>query len=227
MASINQLKGMWIGTESLSTTARVYQPWKGDWRAHVLSSTCPSNAATPKLLNAEEGVATFDYALKHSWAGNNEAEERLRESVRCVRNVGTYTVGNTAYDITNAPYSQLPDNFYTYEKNVDPEHPTDDNYATYTVLFRRLDPRSLREFTDKELPFHDEKSANNHVYLELHVQSRASRATETPDYSDANFPLLPKRVWIWARSTSRSPATVTTSIARPGTAFPTRRNWPS
>ena len=184
MASINQLKGMWVGNESLSTTARVYQPWKGDWRAHVLSSTCPSSAATPKVLNAEEGVATFNYALKHDWAGNNAAEERLRESVRCVRNVGTYTVGSVVYDITNAPYARIPDQYYTMEENVDPEHPTDHNYSTYTIQFRRLDPRSLREYTDKELPFHDEKSSNNRVYLELHTQSRASRATETPDYLD-------------------------------------------
>ena len=183
MASINQLKGMWVGNESLSTTARVYQPWKGDWRAHVLSSTCPDNASKPKVLNAEEGVATFDYALKQSWAGNNEAEERLRESVRCVRNVGTYTVGSTTYDISNAPLSQIPDQFFTFEENVDPGHPSDKNYSTYTIQFNRLDPRSLREYTDQELPFHDEKSSNNRVYLELHIQSRMSRA-ETPDYAD-------------------------------------------
>ncbi len=184
MASINQLKGMWVGNESLSTTARVYQPWGTDWRAHVISSTCPSDASTPKVLNAEEGVATFDYALKHSWAGNNAAEERLRESVRCVRNVGTYTVGNKQYDISSAPYSETPDLFYTVEETKDPNHSTDPNYSTYTIQFRRLDPRSLREYTDKELPFHDEKSSNNRVYLELHMQSRASRLAETPDYAD-------------------------------------------
>lgn len=183
MASINQLKGMWVGNESLSTTARVYQPWKGDWRAHVLSSTCPSSTATPKVLNAEEGVATFDYALQHSWAGNNAAEERLRESVRCVRNVGTYTISSSTYDISNAPLSQTPDQYYTVEENVDPEHPTNNQYSTYTIRFQRLDPRSLREYTDKELPFHNEKSSNNRVYLELHVQSRMSRS-ETPDYVD-------------------------------------------
>ena len=185
MASINQLKGMWVGNESLSTTARVYQPWKGDWRAHVLSSTCPDPDHTdiPKVLNAEEGVATFDYKLKQSWAGNNEAEERLRESVRCVRNVGTYTVSSSTYDISNAPLSQTPDPYYTVEENVDPEHPSNHNYSTYTIRFQRLDPRSLREYTDKELPFHNEKSSNNRVYLELHVQSPMSRS-ETPDYAD-------------------------------------------
>ena len=184
MASINQLKGMWVGNESLSTTARVYQPWGDDWRAHVISSTCPSDITKPKVLNAEEGVATFDYALKQSWISGTAADERLRESVRCIRNVGTYTVGSVSYDITNAPYAQTPDEYYTVEEVVDPEHPSDHNYSTYTIQFRRLDPRSLREYTDKELPFHNEKSPNNRVYLELHTQSRASRATDTPTYAD-------------------------------------------
>lgn len=187
MASINQLKGMWVGNESLSTTARVYQPWGSDWRAHVISSTCPSNAATPKVLNAEEGVATFDYtAAGPSWAGGGAAGERLRESVRCVRNVGTYTVGSKLYDISSAPYAETPDQYYTVEEHKDPNHSSDSNYSTYTIQFRRLDPRSIREYTNKELPFHDEKSSNNHVYLELHVQSRASRLSETPDYRDVS-----------------------------------------
>ncbi len=185
MASINQLKGMWVGNESLSSSARLYQPWGTDWRAHVISSTCRSNAGTPVCLVAEEGVATFNYAINGpDWAEGGASKERLRESVRCVRNVGTYRVGNLSYDITSAPFTETPDNYYTVETNVDPDHPADATYSTYTLRFRRLDPRSLREFSDQELPFHDEKSVNNRVYLELHTQSRASRSTDTPDYAD-------------------------------------------
>lgn len=185
MASINQLKGMWVGNESLSTTARVYQPFSGgDWRSHVISSTCTVNSSRPKVLNAEEGVATFDYEKGgYGWAEPKNLE-RKRESVRCVRNVGTYQVGSAPFDISFAPYGQIPDNYYTLETNKDPEHPSDAKYDSYTFNFNRLDQRSLREYTEKDLPFHDEKSSNNRVYLELHAQSRASRETETPTYLD-------------------------------------------
>lgn len=190
MASISQLKGLWIGNESISTSARVYQPNpNADWRAHIISSTCLTNAATPKVLNAEEGSATFDYSVSgQSWAAPTSLE-RLRESVRCVRNLGTYSVGGADIDISDAPYGIVPDNYFTVRENVDPDHPTDPNYSTYTIQFKRLDSRSLREFTNTELPFHDEKSSNNRVYLELHTQSRASRAL-TPDYIDTGSPYI-------------------------------------
>lgn len=184
MASINQLKGLWIGNESLSSSARVYQPNpQADWRAHILSSTCPSTANIPKVLNAEEGSATFDYSVGGmDWAKPKELE-RKRESVRCVRNLGTYSVGGADIDISDAPYGVVPDNYFTVREIVDPDHPTDPNYSTYTIQFKRLDSRSLREFSNGELPFHDEKSSNNRVYLELHVQSRESRKGN-PTYQD-------------------------------------------
>lgn len=185
MASINQLKGLWIGNESLSSSARVYQPNpKADWRAHILSSTCPKSANLPKVLNAEEGSATFEYSVNGMDWAQPRSYERLRESVRCVRNLGTYSVGGATLDISDAPYGLIPDSFFTVEETVDPAHSSDHDYSSYTIHFARLDSRSMREFSNSELPFHDEKSSNNRVYLELHVQSRASR-TQTPDYADA------------------------------------------
>ena len=199
MASINQLKGMWVGNESLSTSARVYQPWDkvsfpGDWRAHVVSSTCPSSTETPKVLNAEEGVATFDYALNLKWlegygTPNAALYEKRRQSVRCVRNIGTYTVIGSTSDISNAPYDVVPDNYYTLETEHDSAHPTVAKYDTYVLRFQRLDARSLREFSDTELPFHNEKSSNNRVYLELHTQSSASREGTTYADSGPGFKL--------------------------------------
>lgn len=170
LASINQLKGMWIGNEALSSSARVYQPIGNDWRAHVISSTCPSRSDKPKVLTSEEGLSTFDYG--DNWAGGNE---RARESVRCVRNLGTYKVGNVDADISGSPYTQEVDNYYTVEERKDPDHPTDAQYSDYAFRFFRLSPLSLREFVDKELPFHNELSVNNKVYLELYVQNRKAR----------------------------------------------------
>jgi len=176
MASINQLKAMWVGNESLSTSARIYQPnprVANEWRAHVISSTCQENANQPKVLRAEEGVSTFDHN------DTSKAEQR-RESVRCVRNVGTFTELGKTSDITSAPLDTIPNNFYTLQTKKDPEHPFDAEYNSYVIRFNRLDSRSLREFTDTELPFNDEKSSNNRVYLELHVPSSASNSSK-PD----------------------------------------------
>nr|MCR5017345.1 hypothetical protein [Bacteroidales bacterium] len=173
-----------------TSSARVYQPWltrsfAGNWRAHILSSTCPDNSSVPKVLVAEEGTATFNYSSGKpgSWVEGGPQEERLRESVRCVRNVGTYSVGGATLDISDAPYGLVPDNYYTVAETVDSAHPADPSFSTYTIHFSRLDPRSQREFSDGELPFHDEKSSNNRVYLELHVQSRESRK-DNPAYAD-------------------------------------------
>lgn len=187
LASINQLKGMWIGNEALSPSARVYQPFANDWRAHVISSTCPSSSDTPKVLNAEEGVSTFDYSLSgQSWAGGGASGERLRESVRCLRNIGTYKVGGVDTDISYAPYTQEVDNYYTVEEKTDPQHPTDAKYSDYSIRFYRLNPLSVREFVDKELPFHNELSVNNKVYLELYVQNRMIRTSMDEEYQDGS-----------------------------------------
>ena len=164
LASINQLVGMWIGNEALSSTARIYQPAPGQWRAHVVSSTCLKNANDPRVLTSEEGSSTYEYST--FWAWNNlgagaEVEANKAESVRCVRNLGSYD--NRTKDITTAPYNQTVDPYYERTDFAD-------NH--YEISFRRLNPKCLRDFTDKELPFHDERSINNRPYLKLITQSK-------------------------------------------------------
>ncbi len=180
LASINQLVGMWIGNEALSTTARIYQPSPGQWRAHVVSSTCLRNADNPRVLTSEEGSSTYEYNTFWAWnnLANPEVEANKAESVRCVRNLGSYD--NRSRDITTAPYSQTVDMYYERTDFAD-------NH--YEISFRRLNPKCLRDFTDKELPFHDERSVNNRPYLKLVTQRKddvvipdGSRdATQYPD----------------------------------------------
>jgi len=180
LASINQLVGMWVGNEALSTTARIYQPSPGQWRAHVVSSTCLRNANNPRVLTSEEGSSTYEYDTFWAWnnLANPEVEANKAESVRCVRNLGSYD--NRSRDITTAPYSQTVDMYYERTDFAD-------NH--YEISFRRLNPKCLRDFTDKELPFHDERSVNNRPYLKLVTQRKddvvipdGSRdATQYPD----------------------------------------------
>ena len=171
LASINQLIGMYIGGDALSQTARLYQPFPGQWRAHVVSS---SNGSNPKVLTSEEGIAYYN--ANDNWMGFtdqsaqggptiNEQKNRIR-SVRCIRNVGTYEQGGSRKDISEAPLSRVPDRYYT----VDTTGTGADAY--YTFLFNRLDPKALRPLSTGELPYHNEHSAHNKVYLQMVTQSK-------------------------------------------------------
>ena len=160
MAASQQLIGMWVGTESLSTSARLYQPAPGQWRAHVVSSTAK------KVAWSEEGAGATD--LVHDWAGssspyhtwNSPEEASVGESVRCIRNVGTYDDGGVTKDISYAPVTVVPDRYFTLESH--------DDY--YTFYFDRLNTKSIREYSPAELPYHDQMSLNNRVYVKLVTQ---------------------------------------------------------
>ena len=58
---------MWVGNEALSSTARIYQPAPGQWRAHVVSSTCLRSPNDPRVLTSEEGSSTYEYSTFWAW----------------------------------------------------------------------------------------------------------------------------------------------------------------
>lgn len=179
-ASVNQLIGMWVGNESLSPSARIYQPVnKNDtedgrnWRAWVISSTA-SSIADPRVIRAEEGASksqhsTFDWTSSPKFT----AEDRDKvSSVRCVRNIGTFNNGGVVTDISEAPLSQMVDQYYDSPAGFDANNKVLPNAdGTYTLKFSRLDPRSLREYTSVDLPYHEEYSMHNRVYMELNMQN--------------------------------------------------------
>lgn len=169
LASTRQLIGMWVGNESLSLSARLYQPAEGQWRAHVVSSTdklvCWSEegaGATP-IARDWEGSASV-YA---TWDSENEAA--AGESVRCLRNVGTYDGPSGITDISYAPYNQNIDKYFEIEKEgsgVD---------ETTTFYFDRLNTKSIREYSEGELPYHPQTSLNNRVYVKMTAQPLSSQ----------------------------------------------------
>ena len=180
LAAINQLVGMWVGNEALSSTARIYQPAPGQWRAHVVSSTCLRSPNDPRVLTSEEGSSTYEYSTFWAWntlGAAAEAEANKAESVRCVRNLGTYD--NRTKDITNAPYSLAVDPYYERTDFAD-------NH--YEISFRRLNPKCLRDYTDKELPFHNEKSTSNRPYLKLVTQPKAMTVIPDGSRDPADYP---------------------------------------
>ncbi len=185
-ASINQLVGMWVGNESLSLSARLYQPIdatnKTDalkWRAHVLSSTCAlknnnPDITNPRVIRGEEG-ATKSFYSQWDWAFPTGSPEEYRDrvaSVRCVRNAGTYRKNGEYTDISYAPYDQMVDQYYEVPTGTDGDgHAFPNADGSYTVRFSRLNPKSIREYSSEDLPYHDEYSPHNRVYLELNIQA--------------------------------------------------------
>ena len=185
LAATRQLIGMWVGNESLSLGARLYQPAEGQWRAHVVSST-------KKLVCwAEEGAGATD--LSHDWAGPNSTyatwasqdAAAAGESVRCLRNIGTYDGSSGITDISYAPYNQEIDKYFTIEKEGSGFD------ETTTFYFDRLDTKSIREYSEGELPYHPQTSPNNRVYVKMTAQSQASQVDEFPVILSAAFnPLI-------------------------------------
>lgn len=174
MAATNQLVGMWVGNESLSLSARLYQPAKGHWRAHVVSST------NYLVSWAEEGGGSSD--MSYDWAGSSstyhtwdsEAEAAAGESVRCVRNIGTYDDGGLK-DISEAPYETEVEKFFTVAP-IDNGNPL----TGYVFNFNNLNTKSIRAYSEGELPYHDQMSISNCVYASMVTQSLAD---DVPQYS--------------------------------------------
>lgn len=171
MAASQQLIGIWVGNEALSMSARLYQPndktldptlW---WRSHVVSSTAK------KVSWAEEGAGATD--LENDWkpwpsaynTWESEAAATVGESVRCIRNIGTYDGPSGLADISEAPYPYAIDKYFTIDTIGTTRA---DRY--YTFYFNRLDPKAIREYTSSDLPFHDQNSLHNRVYVKMETQ---------------------------------------------------------
>lgn len=176
-ASVNQLVGMWVGAESLSKSVRLYQPLNASdktdglqWRSWVVSSTA-NTVTDPVIIRAEEAATRSDYSY-YSWSGFSAVDRDKVSSVRCLRNIGTYQEGGATKDVTRAPYDYMVNQYYDFPAGTDGNGkalPNED--GTYTVRFTNLNPKSVREYTENDLPFHDENSVHNQVYLELNMQS--------------------------------------------------------
>ena len=195
IASVNQLVGMWVGNEALSPSARLYQPENknsiGDnreWRSWVVSSTAgesPNDITTnPRVIRAEEGATKSNYK-SYDWAYTTYPSVKFTEddrhqvsSVRCVRNIGTYDAGGEVKDISGADLSFIPDQYYDSPQGFNASGKVNANAdGTYTLRFSRLDPRCIREFTSLDLPYSDEYSMRNRVYMEMIMQNPSAEVT--------------------------------------------------
>ena len=161
LAAHRQLLGMWVGEFALSLSARLYHPYPGQWRHHVVSSSNRLTSWAEEGGNATQYSWDFDGTVKNNW-DKNIMKAAVGQSVRCVRNIGTYNDGGVIKDISYAPYAQEIDRYFRLEENTD---------GSYTFYFDNLDPISLRELCETELPYHDQNNISNCLYLKLEAQS--------------------------------------------------------
>ena len=186
-AAINQLVGLWVGNESLTQTARLYLPRDAsnsdpvNWRAEVDSST--GSMDNPMVIRAEEGGTKSFYDQWYFWQkGRPETDHYKVTSVRCLRNIGTYREKGVQTDISYAPLDRMVDQYYECESGFDSNGrawPEQD--GTYSIRFPHLNSKCIREYTSEDLPFHDEYSEHNRVYLRFIAQDPTIHASGAND----------------------------------------------
>ena len=159
LASQRQLLGMWVGEYALSLSARLYHPYPGQWRHHVISSTNRLTAWAEEGGNATQYSWDFEEG-RYTWS--NIMDAAVGETVRCIRNIGTYDDGGELKDISYAPYTQEIERYFSIDENED---------GSYTFYFDRLNPISLRELCETELPYHQQNNISNCLYLKMQAQS--------------------------------------------------------
>ena len=178
LAACNQLAGMWVGNESLSINARLYKPSPGQWRAHIMSST------DKRVSWSEEGGGATDYNWdftdnRYTWSTIGEAAKG--ESVRCLRNIGTFTDNGEIKDISYAPYDYEIEHYFTKEDLGE-----NDGEGPYVFHFDRLNPKSIRQLSESELPYANQFNNFNCVYLKFETQDRADDVVDFNTINSVN-----------------------------------------
>lgn len=169
IASIQQLSALYTGDQGILYDAQLYDQnhsYGKDqvnkyglsmWRSHIISSTQFTGDATrpyyPTILWAEEGVSTSAY---QQWPGKSG-----RYSVRCVRNLGMDpTDEQDAIRKINDP-ENLPERSVIFSE-ITPNDKTEN--AVYRFEMEKINKKSLRYYTSRELEPGDEFSESARVY---------------------------------------------------------------
>ncbi|MEG1588554.1 MAG: DUF4906 domain-containing protein [Mucinivorans sp.] len=160
LASINQLRDLWIGENSMDIRARLYGGpyWKSDpyspWGENLYASSSPKRSSGDRasfaVLWSAEGASISVGNV--DWLANPGTFY-----ARCARNMG------------------VPDNA---EPSVESQ-----DYATYDpttgiMSLDRLDRRSIRAYTQQnELPEHNERQADNLPWWKFQINGASSGTT--------------------------------------------------
>lgn len=169
IASLDQLCGLFIGDQGLSSEAQLYPiessrepnvPVNGGvfngvfpWRLHVVSSTAWLETAgnVPTIVWAEEGASTGEYQVHWGKPGYSP--------VRCVRNLGMEVANELSICVEGENY---PEDLLV---NVERPAGTITTNSVYRFDMRNMNKESLRAYyTSHELVPDDEYSPLARVY---------------------------------------------------------------
>ena len=187
IASLDQLCGLFIGDQGLSSEAQLYpieasrQPnvkvnggvfnQVDPWRMHVVSSTAWNQTAgnTPIIVWAEEGASTGEYQQHYG--------KPAYSPVRCIRNLGTPNATSTNIGTAGANFPKDP--------LVIVERPTGtiNTASVYRFDLRNVNKESLRTYyTSHELVPGDEYSSMARVYERFETGALQQYSNENSPY---------------------------------------------
>ena len=188
IASLDQLCGLFIGDQGLSTEAQLYpiessrepnSPVVGGafngvfpWRLHVVSSTAWSQTAgnVPTIVWAEEGASTGEYQVHYG--------KPAYSPVRCVRNLGMHDATATTIRTAGANY---PEDLLV---NVERPTGTINKNSVYRFDMRNMNKESRRSYyTTHELVPDDEYSSLARVYDGFETGVLQQFTTTNPSYN--------------------------------------------
>ena len=170
IASLDQLCGLFIGDQGLSSDAQLYpisasrepnakindtnNPFNGvyPWRLHVVSSTANAETAgnVPTIVWAEEGASTGQYKGDGSKPGY--------VPIRCIRNLGMTEATVSSICTKDANYP--PDPLVIVHRPSG----TISSSSVYQFDFTNMNEESRRYYTTRELPPGDEYSVMSRLY---------------------------------------------------------------
>lgn len=198
LASIQQLAGIWMGSNGLQPTARLYTRSASNqgsndpdkWREHVISSTqSGTNSNDPQLIWAEEGSSTgsITNSMSHSGSGWDGISGY---SIRCVRNINMDD--ELGYTPTAAPMDYV--DVYTIKNGVKTAVNTTDTFDENSDIYfdlQYLNERSYRlpvgvndsPYEPTELVMANEKHSLNNLSEAFVATNRQPKTA----YTGANF----------------------------------------
>ena len=188
IASLDQLCGLFIGDQGLSTDAQLYpieasrepnSPVVGGvfdgvypWRLHVVSSTAWSQTAgnSPIIVWAEEGASTGEYQVHYN--------KPAYSPVRCVRNLGMEDANST--NIRTAGNNSPKDALVIVERPTG----TINKNSVYRFDMRNMNKESMRSYyTTHELVPDNEYSSLARVYSGFETGELRQYTTQNPSYN--------------------------------------------
>lgn len=185
LASSNQLIDLYLGSYGIEKPAALYQrsqearanrhsgaDAKAIWREHVLAS---NRADGQDNSNTSARVVRAEEAIAGSWYSRTDNSKNV--SARCIRNLGYDPVSHR--DITYSDENVSTDRLITIRQFKNGQECPDEDWTDpnsykdvyFEIDCSRVNEKSIRYYTDSDLPRHDENSEAACLYTRFRTTS--------------------------------------------------------